>query len=469
MLNMNSNAPAKQVRIESLDCSPSMNKYKNMRTSSPIQSPKKSSKSTKTASIAHIHKLQPPKNDHDPNHVKFVQKHQKKSDLNINGRLKIALYNNSGLLTVHVIQARQLRQTSSERCDSYVRVTMLPDFEQRLKCQTSIIKDTNNPIYDEKFSFEFSAEDLNNRLLITMWQKCYFNCTDYLIGSFSFKIKHILKHSNICAWYYLLGDYQIGSKKHYKCKSQRVQPNCDPATTKQGQEAITDVNRDIIGLDRLRLELERNPDYGFGFTVTGYCPCIVGKVDPDKLAFQTGLRPGDYIVKIFDKNVSRATCESVVKLIKNCKTKLVIEINREKVKTNTVQYINNLYFSNDDKKSSYSKSSGKSIELPKQYMHMQSSATATMTTATTDSEFARYESEDEDVYQASGVEDYTNEIPYVDDDEEIDDDSDDEDDDGAQAANFAQFKYYQNIARTRAPLVVQEPNKFYNGMNPQFV
>jgi hypothetical protein len=29
---------------------------------------------------------------------------------------------------------------------------MIPDVEQRLKCQTTIIKDTKNPIFDEKFS-----------------------------------------------------------------------------------------------------------------------------------------------------------------------------------------------------------------------------------------------------------------------------------------------------------------------------
>jgi Ca2+-dependent lipid-binding protein len=199
MLNINAGqgnqqTKARQMQIEQLDCSPSANKYKTMRTSSPIQSPMKACKSTKQASIAHIPKLQ-------QHQDKFIKKHQKKANMDINGRLKIAMYNNSGLLTVHVIQARQLRQTSSERCDSYVRVTMLPDHEQRLKCQTSIIKDTNNPIYDEKFSFEFSAEDLNNRMLITLWQKCYFNCTDYLIGSFSFKIKHLVKHSIVCAWY----------------------------------------------------------------------------------------------------------------------------------------------------------------------------------------------------------------------------------------------------------------------------
>jgi C-terminal processing protease CtpA/Prc len=54
----------------------------------------------------------------------------------------------------------------------------------------------------------------------------------------------------------------------------------------------------------------------YGFTVTGYCPCQIGKVDKDSLAEQSGLAPGDMLIKINGKNVARATRDTIVKIIK---------------------------------------------------------------------------------------------------------------------------------------------------------
>lgn len=57
---------------------------------------------------------------------------------------------------------------------------------------------------------------------------------------------------------------------------------------------------------------------------------MIGKVDASKQAFTNGLRPGDFIASLDGKNVSRATCDSVVKLIKSCKSGFDIEVYREK-------------------------------------------------------------------------------------------------------------------------------------------
>ena len=147
---------------------------------------------------------------------------------------------------------------------------------------------------------------------------------DSLIGCFSFKIKHLMKRDNmnVCSWYYLIPTFELGSTKHYKVKlsqkSKRHQDSTNPQQQQQQQQILTDVNKDIINLTKLKFQIDRN-EYSndFGFTISGSCPCIVSKVDPEKDSFSKGLRPGDYIVKIHDINVSRATCESVVKLIKN--------------------------------------------------------------------------------------------------------------------------------------------------------
>ena len=59
-----------------------------------------------------------------------------------------------------------------------------------------------------------------------------------------------------------------------------------------------------------------NSNTGLGFTIVGYCPCQIGKVESNSIAYNAGLIAGDLIIKINGKNVSRATCDSIVKIIK---------------------------------------------------------------------------------------------------------------------------------------------------------
>ncbi len=98
-----------------------------------------------------------------------------------------------------------------------------------------------------------------------------------------------------------------------------------------------------ITLDRLdtNLSIQKKNQHlnsmNYGFTVIGYCPCQIGKIDKglfsilqfrlkkqkimyifiiDSIADKAGLFSGDLILKINGKNVSRATCHSIVKIIK---------------------------------------------------------------------------------------------------------------------------------------------------------
>ena len=66
----------------------------------------------------------------------------------------------------------------------------------------------------------------------------------------------------------------------------------------------------------------------FGFTIHGYCPCQVGKVEKNSISEQAGVMPGDLIIKINGRNVSRATCDSVVRLIKNGSQTLTLDLLR---------------------------------------------------------------------------------------------------------------------------------------------
>lgn len=53
-----------------------------------------------------------------------------------------------------------------------------------------------------------------------------------------------------------------------------------------------------------------------GATLAGYCPCYIAKIEANSIAALSGLQVGDFIIRINGKNVSRAKCDSIVKIIK---------------------------------------------------------------------------------------------------------------------------------------------------------
>jgi len=224
------------------------------------------------------------------------------------GKLKISIYNNCNHLTVHIVEGRSYKIQSN--LNTYVKVSMLPDPERRfVKYQTASCASLE---YDTKFSFEIDRmNDLDNRLIISVWTPV----NDTLIGCFSFKIKHLMSKTHPKPqWFHLL------PLKYGLCKHIKVDKN----------NQVTNVNKDIIGMHKVNFTLNKqNENDSYGFTITNSCPCMIGKVDLNKYAFSAGLRPGDFISKINNKNVSRATCESVVKLIKSSKSRLDIEVYRK--------------------------------------------------------------------------------------------------------------------------------------------
>jgi hypothetical protein len=284
------------------------------------------------------------------------------------GKLKVATYNNLTHLTVHVVQGRSYKLVESNEA-TYVKVNILPDEELSFtNIKTKSVKPTVSQasgqpkqqyVYDSKFSFEIDQLNQgNNRLLLSVWSAKL----DTLVGCFSFKIKHLLQqqqqHQNYQlphmytqkpkqTWFHLL-PIKYGMSKHLKVQvvkktSSSVSSNGSgsnnkhrasrkqhqPQVEQQTDAALTNVNKDLIGMSKLQLLLEKSEGESYGFTITSSCPCMIGKIDLDKSAFRYGLRPGDFISKINGNNVSRATVESVVKAVKSSKVKLYIEVYRQ--------------------------------------------------------------------------------------------------------------------------------------------
>ncbi|XP_008215512.1 rhophilin-2 isoform X2 [Nasonia vitripennis] len=85
------------------------------------------------------------------------------------------------------------------------------------------------------------------------------------------------------------------------------------------------------------IQLQRGPaGEGFGFSVRGDAPVIIAAVDHNSLADLGGMKEGDFIVNIGDKDVKWASHEQVVRLIKQCgdsiSLKLVTPMDRNYLK-----------------------------------------------------------------------------------------------------------------------------------------
>lgn len=279
-----------------------------------------------------------------------LQRFSKQSEtIKSNGKLKILAYNNYGHMTVHIIKGKNYKLPG----DTYCRINMLPDVDQFYKSsQTSIARQSKRDtvLYDEKFSFELNQLCIHDRLCVSVWSKgsqgpygnsvcsssssstsssslSHPSSKDQLIGCFSFRIKSLMSSGSDSSepqWYHLLSE-SIGTLKHFRCHRSKA------SRAGSSSSRLTEVNKDLIGMEKVIIQItRRSENESYGFTVSGNCPCTVGKVDATKQAYAYGLRPGDHISALKGINVSRATCDSVVKLIKSFKTGFVIEVYREK-------------------------------------------------------------------------------------------------------------------------------------------
>ncbi|KAI0227530.1 Regulator of G-protein signaling 3 [Lamellibrachia satsuma] len=231
------------------------------------------------------------------------------------GQLKVAVGINNELLTVHVVQARLLHSDRQTLCNSYIQVFLSPDVTGKTCCCSEVVYDTNNPQFNEKFTYELMGEDSRKRLTILIWNKdCRNNCTE-LLGCMSFGMRHLLSKPPgtlvVDGWYHLLGE-RLGLTKHLQipCGSSRQQGHLDV----DGQ--IMEVNASLQGMDAHTLVITRGTA-GYGFTVTGSCPVKVGSIRVWGAAHEAGLQEGDFFVRINGLNVSRSSVESVAR---NCQT-----------------------------------------------------------------------------------------------------------------------------------------------------
>ncbi|CAD5113829.1 DgyrCDS2992 [Dimorphilus gyrociliatus] len=269
-----------------------------------------------------------------------------------NGQIQLAIYVNSGLITVHIIEGKNLNPTNAnEPCHSFVQVNLAPDRGGRTTCRTETIYCNRCPVYDEKFSFELLEGDERKRVIIAVWQTHYVDARyDEFLGCTSFGVKSIIDgKKTVDGWYYLLTQ-DVGIRKHLRASKKKNQlrrelSSVDLSSSLLQSEQSTWLEsktvtpssgflehivfslKSFINFVQLQLLLKRD-NSGYGFTITGKSPARVCKVDKGSQAILAGLQCNDVIIRLDNINVSKLSADAVVRLIRNCPHYMVLEIQR---------------------------------------------------------------------------------------------------------------------------------------------
>ncbi|UJR22203.1 hypothetical protein I4U23_025267 [Adineta vaga] len=227
------------------------------------------------------------------------------------GIIQLNLSTSDNHLTLKILQVKGLQSSLS---NLLVRITFIPD-RKPLECHTRTIPNRNGQgIFNEKFTFEINNDDIHKRLCCSVYTyKCEQNQM-ILQGCLSFGIRNTLKKQKIEGWFYLLQE-DIGELRHKQL-------------TNQLDKQVTKINRDIANLQEYQFTISRGTNDSFGFTVIGDNPTFIGKVNENSSAAYSGLKSGDYVVKINGQNVSRAQQRTVANIIRHLKHTVTLDIHR---------------------------------------------------------------------------------------------------------------------------------------------
>ncbi|KAL2092347.1 hypothetical protein ACEWY4_012145 [Coilia grayii] len=143
------------------------------------------------------------------------------------GQLKLLVSPEDGRLSVHVMEARGLLGKRYRPCDSYVKLSVVPDVDHTRRWRTRTILDCKSPTFNETFVLELGAEDHHKRLLVSMWNRSRTSRRSDLLGCMSFGVYSLITaQKDIHGWYYLLGE-ELGRSKHLKVAARRIKRPAD--------------------------------------------------------------------------------------------------------------------------------------------------------------------------------------------------------------------------------------------------
>ncbi|XP_050702250.1 uncharacterized protein LOC126988248 isoform X2 [Eriocheir sinensis] len=268
------------------------------------------------------------------------------------GQLKLAVYENYGLLTIHIMEGRKLKSRLSSVCNPYVKISLVPDSQERTFCRTPLLRATNAPHFDQKFSFDFLPEDLDKRLLVSVWSRDTLRKRSEFLGCMSFNVAHITT-KRVHGWFRLLTE-TLGRRKHFavsflntsqdsstssKTKMEEVillndNPTPAPARGVAPSEVSSAAPQTQKGAGQtpytITVVLNRG-NQGFGFSVAWTKPPRVERVEAGLPADRAGLQAGDYIIFVSHFNVVKSSEDDVLQMIRECGDVLPLEVYRRGV------------------------------------------------------------------------------------------------------------------------------------------
>ncbi|XP_078407385.1 regulator of G-protein signaling 3-like [Cetorhinus maximus] len=98
------------------------------------------------------------------------------------------------------MEAKGLMGREYRTCDSYAKLSVVPDSDRRCRQKTKTVPDCKNPVFHEHFIFPLQETDEQKRLLVTVWNRDRNSRCTELLGCMSFGVKSLLaldKASNL--------------------------------------------------------------------------------------------------------------------------------------------------------------------------------------------------------------------------------------------------------------------------------
>ncbi|XP_032933495.1 regulator of G-protein signaling 3 isoform X3 [Catharus ustulatus] len=236
------------------------------------------------------------------------------------GQLKLSIEVRGRTLVLHVMEAKGLMGAEHRACNSYVKMSIVPDADWKCRQKTKTVPDSKNPVFHEHFVFPVQEEDEQKRLLVTVWNRERNSRQSELIGCMSFGVKSLLSlDKEISGWYYLLGE-DLGRTKHLKVAMRRLKQSTE---VKPGSPSAAQERQDAVTLLQLKITIPRGTD-GFGFTICCDSPVRVQAVDSGGPAEKAGLQQLDTVLQLNEQPVEHWKCVELAHEIRNCPTEIIL-------------------------------------------------------------------------------------------------------------------------------------------------
>uniref|UniRef100_A0A669Q522 Regulator of G protein signaling 3 n=1 Tax=Phasianus colchicus TaxID=9054 RepID=A0A669Q522_PHACC len=204
-----------------------------------------------------------------------------------------------------VMEAKGLMGTEYRPCNSYVKMSVVPDADWKCRQKTKTVPDSKNPVFHEHFVFLLQEEDEQKRLLVTVWNRetdCRYGASTLTcLNTESF----FFPTQEISGWYYLLGE-DLGRTKHLKVAVRRLKKS------RGGDPAVS-----------FQITIPRGSD-GFGFTICCDSPVRVQAVDSGGPAEKAGLQQLDTVLQLNERPVEHWKCVELAHEIRNCPTEIIL-------------------------------------------------------------------------------------------------------------------------------------------------